>query len=589
MKKAVKSLLTLALAFIMSLVSANTSFAAFLIYPDYHLAEPSYYNAVSVSDTSLEDVLDTEAFVDYLIEQLKVIDCTETQSESDTPLGTIDISQFEIPYSSNLWDILSSLIWYNSPELFRIDAMGCSISSGKISQIVFRENYSKEEYAVMLEAMYSSAEKLLKNIKGNKNLTEVEKALLLHDRLALLCEYDYDSLQSNNVPESSYNAYGVLVLNDAVCKGYALAYDYLLEQVGIQSDYCSSDELNHAWNIVYINNTPYHVDVTWDDPVWDVSGRVRHENFLRSTNGFIETGHIEDGKSTIDYNNTPTDTTYDNYFWQSYETAFQLLNNEIYCFNSTDKNIELLKSEDGSEIEVIKNLPYKWRQGEYATFIKSFSKLLCDGKFLYYNTPDTVMKFDPVTQNEEEIFKPDLTNYNDYFWIYGLNIKNDKIICEIYSSPNFDGSVKSNYTQTCELYQMILPTDKNSIIDKESNIIFSENIVCKNIEEICKISDDITYTVVASNSSVTTGYLGTGSIITLYKNDEKIAEYTIVIDGDLDGDSVCDGLDVALAEMATTNARTPSAIECYAANGVAREVIDISAFQNVVNTALDIS
>ena len=584
MKKLTKKVLIAILTLIILIINTNFAFAVEFISPGIEFETPQFFDAAS-STLDLSVYFNTDEFVDYMVEQLKVVDGTSST------IAIIDISKFNIPKNDSVKEALQELIWYNSPELFRIADMGLAHNGAYYTKLHFYSHYTKEEYAGMHSQMINEAEKLLIGVKDNPNLTDVEKTLILHDRLALHCEYDNDTFESDyeNMPQSSYNAYGVLVLRDAVCMGYALAYDYLLEQVGIQSDHCSSDELNHAWNIVYINNTPYHVDVTWDDPVWDVSGRVRHENFLRSTNGFIETGHIKDGKSTIDYNNTPTDTTYDNYFWQSYETAFQLLNNEIYCFNSTDKNIELLKSEDGSEIEVIKNLPYKWRQGEYATFIKSFSKLLCDGKFLYYNTPDTVMKFDPVTQNEEEIFKPDLTNYNDYFWIYGLNIKNDKIICEIYSSPNFDGSVKSNYSQTCELYQMILPTDKNSIIDKESNIIFSENIVCKNIEEICKISDDITYTVVASNSSVTAEYLGTGSIITLYKNDEKIAEYTIVIDGDLDGDSVCDGLDVALAEMATTNARTPSAIECYAANGVAREVIDISAFQNVVNTALDIS
>lgn len=584
MKKSTKKVLITILTLIILIINTNFAFAVEFVSPGIEFETPQFFDAAS-STLDLSVYFNTDEFVDYMVEQLKVVDGTSST------IAIIDISKFNIPKNDSVKKALQELIWYNSPELFRIADMGLAHNGAYYTNLHFYSHYTKEEYAGMHSQMINEAEKLLIGVKDNPNLTDVEKTLILHDRLALHCEYDNDTFESDyeNMPQSSYNAYGVLVLRDAVCMGYALAYDYLLEQVGIQSDYCSSDELNHAWNIVYINNTPYHVDVTWDDPVWDVSGRVRHENFLRSTNGFIETGHIEDGKSTIDYNNTPTDTTYDNYFWQSYETAFQLLNNEIYCFNSTDKNIELLKSEDGSEIEVIKNLPYKWRQGEYATFIKSFSKLLCDGEFLYYNTPDTVMKFDPVTQNEEEIFKPDLTNYNDYFWIYGLNIKNDKIICEIYSSPDFDGSVKSNYTQTCELYQMILPTDKNSIIDKESNIIFSENIVCKNIEEICKISDDITYTVVASNSSVTAEYLGTGSIITLYKNDEKIAEYTIVIDGDLDGDSVCDGLDVALAEMATTNARTPSAIECYAANGVAREVIDISAFQNVVNTALDIS
>ena len=586
MKKAVKSSLTLIVAFIMSLVSANTSFAAFIFQPDYHLAEPTNYNAASVSGTSLEDVLDTEAFVDYLIEQLKVVDCTHIIQGSSKLFGYIDISQFEIPYSDEMWSTLSSFIWYNSPELFRIYSMGYSTSSGKFSLIAFAEYYTKEDYAVMLEEMYSSADRLLNGIKGNENLDDVEKALLLHDRLALLCEYDYDNYLAGTIPESSYNAYGVLVINDAVCKGYALAYDYLLEQVGIDSDYCASDDINHAWNIVYINNIPYHVDVTWDDPTWDMSGRVLHKNFLRSTNGIIETGHKKSGKTTIDYTSTPTDTTYDEYFWQDIDTSFQLLNDKIYYLNTTDKTINVLNSINGSDSETIKNLPFKWKPSADSSYSVSFSKLLCDGKFLYYNTPDTIMKFDPETQLEEAIFKPDLTLYGNYYWIYGLNLKNDKISCEIYSSPNFNSSVKAKFTQTCELYKEIYVVDEKSVIDKENNIIFSENDACQSVEEIRKTAEDITYNVEPSSSFGEYNFLGTGTVVTLYKNEEKIAEYTIVIDGDLDGDSVCDALDIALTEMSMNKNRTPSEIECYAANGMAINEINIDSFQYVVNTAL---
>lgn len=586
MKKAVKSSLTLIVAFIMSLVSANTSFAAFIFQPDYHLAEPTNYNAASVSGTSLEDVLDTEAFVDYLIEQLKVVDCTHIIQGSSKLFGYIDISQFGIPYSDEMWSTLSSFIWYNSPELFRIYSMGYSTSSGKFSLIAFAEYYTKEDYAVMLEEMYSSADRLLNGIKGNENLDDVEKALLLHDRLALLCEYDYDNYLAGTIPESSYNAYGVLVINDAVCKGYALAYDYLLEQVGIDSDYCASDDINHAWNIVYINNIPYHVDVTWDDPTWDMSGRVLHKNFLRSTNGIIETGHKKSGKTTIDYTSTPTDTTYDEYFWRDIDTSFQLLNDKIYYLNTTDKTINVLNSINGSDSETIKNLPFKWKPSADSSYSVSFSKLLCDGNFLYYNTPDTVMRYDPETQTEEVIFKPDLTLYGNYYWIYGLNFKNNKIICEIYSSPNFNSSVKAKFTQTCELYKEIYVADENSVIDKENSIIFSRNDACQSVEEICKTAEDITYNVEPSSSFGEYNYLGTGTVITLYKGEEKTAEYTIVIDGDLDGDSVCDALDIALTEMSMNKNRTPSEIECYAANGMAIDEINIDSFQYVVNTAL---
>ena len=175
----------------------------------------------------------------------------------------------------------------------------------------------------MYSKMVEHAEILLYDVKGNDSLSDVEKALILHDRLAAFNAYDYENymlaVQKQDIsliPNESYNAYGALGLGISVCQGYALAYDYLLEQVGIKSEYCSSDVLNHAWNIVYIDNKPYHVDVTWDDHPWDISGKVEHNNFLKSTYGIKETGH-----NATDYITTPVDTTYDNYFWQN---SFQL-------------------------------------------------------------------------------------------------------------------------------------------------------------------------------------------------------------------------------------------------------------------------
>lgn len=620
MKKVLKSLTTVILAFIIIMVNANVAFAAELFHPALHLTSPEYYNSTPVSLSSLEEDFDTDVFVDYLIEQLKTVDCTEKIFSTRTDLfGRINISQFNISATDERWKEFTSFLWYNSPELFRLNSLSYYSSNGIITELVFAENYSKEDYATMLEQMYNSAEILLEDVKGNSSLTDVEKALILHDRIALWCEYDYDNYLAGATPKSSHNAYGVLVLKDAVCQGYALAYDYLLEQIGIKSEYCSSTTLNHAWNIVYINDIPYHVDITHDDPVYDVSGRVQHTNFLRSTDGIKATGT----HTATDFTSTPADTTYDNYFWQEIETAFTLLNNKLYFIDTQNKNLSLLKSTEASETEVVKELIYTWVPMQGVRYRNSFSKLLSDGEYLYYNSPDTVFKYNPETDVEEEVFKPDLTVYDDYFWIYGLNNSNCKITCEINNKFEFDDNVKRNYTQStschktgewittkeptteeygelkllCYRCNEILETKQlppvlftaleNSVVDSENSVVFSSASACESIEEIIKLSDNTTYTVSPSISFEELQILGTGSIITIYKDGEKISEHTIIIKGDLNGDSVCDVLDVASAELCRSNNKIPSANECYAANGTASENITINALQNVVNTALN--
>ena len=73
-------------------------------------------------------------------------------------------------------------------------------------------------------------------------MSDLEKAIVLHDYLAVNCEYDYENYLANKIPDASYTAYGVLVNRTAVCQGYALAYKYLLNQTGIDCYMVSSEQ-----------------------------------------------------------------------------------------------------------------------------------------------------------------------------------------------------------------------------------------------------------------------------------------------------------------------------------------------------------
>lgn len=97
-------------------------------------------------------------------------------------------------------------------------------------------------------------------------MDDVEKALALHDYLAVHCGYNWAVAAGNpeEAPDTVYSAYGALVEGDAVCQGYALAYRLLLEEAGIPSAMLTS--ANHMWNLVQLGGDWYHVDVTWDDP-----------------------------------------------------------------------------------------------------------------------------------------------------------------------------------------------------------------------------------------------------------------------------------------------------------------------------------
>ena len=88
--------------------------------------------------------------------------------------------------------------------------------------------------------------------------------------------------------------YGAIVNKESVCEGYAKAFKYLMDQVGIESIVIIGDAKdsngntqNHAWNYVNLNNTWYAVDSTWDDPVLIGGGtltkKYKYKYFLKGS------------------------------------------------------------------------------------------------------------------------------------------------------------------------------------------------------------------------------------------------------------------------------------------------------------------
>lgn len=89
--------------------------------------------------------------------------------------------------------------------------------------------------------------------------SDYEKEKFVHDMLLERISYNLRA-------EMNQSAYSALVNGQTVCAGYARAFQYLLQQLGIPCYYCTGYAgENHAWNIVSLEDGYYNVDVTWDD------------------------------------------------------------------------------------------------------------------------------------------------------------------------------------------------------------------------------------------------------------------------------------------------------------------------------------
>ncbi len=371
------------------------------------------------SSFDLADYVDPEVFEEYLI------------TEFYTCPDYVDISSFGIPNSTDAKNALKNFIWCDTPELFHIYAIGFSGMGNTISQIHVQYYYDQEQYSTMMEELYNESQKFLTGIKGNDSLSDLEKALLIHDRIALNTVYDYPTVWADKSVDENHNAYGPIVLGKAVCQGYAMAYSYLLDQVGIQNEYCASETMNHGWSIVYINGTPYHVDVTWDDGY--IEGEVSHDNFLKSTSYFKSNGH-----NANDYSTLPADSTYDSFFWDDVYSSFELIDDTLYFIERCPDNAKtpfqkLYGYKDGAtfELHTIESTWWANKEGGYY-WIPNYSRLSANGITLFFSVSDGIYSFDPQT----EAINLELTFESETEAIYGFIFKNNSFVYCTAISPN---------------------------------------------------------------------------------------------------------------------------------------------------------
>ena len=91
----------------------------------------------------------------------------------------------------------------------------------------------------------------------------VEKIRSIHNYIIKNVEYDEEMANNNTSSYRSNTAYGALVQGYAICTGYSDAMALFLDKLDIPNIKISSDE--HVWNLVYLNGSWVHLDLTWND------------------------------------------------------------------------------------------------------------------------------------------------------------------------------------------------------------------------------------------------------------------------------------------------------------------------------------
>lgn len=160
--------------------------------------------------------------------------------------------------ASELKNIFSAVV-NDHPELFWVETAyaGKYVRSGQCIELDLRFNRTAQNLDSEKAYFTENADQI---IAGAQDLSgNYEKERFVHDALLDKISYDLGA-------EMNQSAYSALVNGQTVCAGYARAFQYILQQLGISCYYCTGYAgESHAWNIVALDDGYYNVDTTWDD------------------------------------------------------------------------------------------------------------------------------------------------------------------------------------------------------------------------------------------------------------------------------------------------------------------------------------
>lgn len=222
--------------------------------------------------------------------------------------ASVNLEDLNIKYTENSIGILKrryNAVLNSVAESFVCTAGGSVYTYYPDGNLVHLSLGLKTNAAAMLSDYNNEKKAALSSLfpNGAADMTKTEIALAIHDYIALHTRYDYTLTNSN-----MHNSYGALVNGIAVCQGYALAYIDLLREVGVESYFVSSSNLNHGWNVINTESGWYHSDVTWDDPRpnigeytndGDYMGYCQHDYFMNTTEQ-IQQNHFAVNNTTYD-------------------------------------------------------------------------------------------------------------------------------------------------------------------------------------------------------------------------------------------------------------------------------------------------
>lgn len=194
-------------------------------------------------------------------------------------------------------------------------------------------------------------------------------ALSAHEKERAIHDYIVKSVVYKDVEAPySHEAPGTLLYRIGVCEGISKAVKWLCDRVDLKSIVAigtsdsNGNSGGHAWNVVFLNGTPFHIDVTFDATLSNNS--IRYDYFNLS-----ELEILEDHKISNEYS-LPACKHSRNWFKE----------NNLF-FHSKKELIFYLKNLEPTVKNFCFQIPIFINQKDNTTAIEETSKLIYSNLF----------------------------------------------------------------------------------------------------------------------------------------------------------------------------------------------------------------
>ena len=390
-----------------------------------------------------------------------------------------------------------------------------------------------------LEREWDMVQEMTKNCQ-----TDVEKALVVHDHIVRTNQYS-----ASLGAFVAHDIEGAILEKKSVCEGYALAYKYYMNRLGIPCKVVSGVSRNqpHAWNQVKIDGKWYLVDATWDDgscAMDEKSHPVKHRYFLKSEAEFSDDHTWESENYEI-----CDDTKYDNVEWKWVSRKMCAYQGNVYVAGSFVQDDSVYKhgiwKYEAGKLdqpgELVLPIEDEWQLNTSNKGKGCMEIAYYDGA-LYYNTPRAVWKwnFDPETQ-PEKVFELE-SDVQGSIWY--LHVADGKVYYEtgLYSKSEMvkrEYVMDANYPKVEQPIAVTSPVMTVDVKGSQKGIFLQaaapgEATFKSNDPEICDVKEayagkscelipkKVGQTTITINTTGTDHYLpGTKNVTVIVKDDSS--------------------------------------------------------------------